>query len=236
MSVLEFENTQGIMLRYSTASLLHRSAAYFIDLMILGFTLLILQLAFEAVPEAIRIGLILAPVFFFYSLLMELFNNGRSLGKMVLGLKVVRIDGRPPTGYDFLMRWMFRWVDIYMSVGLFGAMLVSATPRAQRIGDLLADTTVIHTKNLRVPLKRIINLSILSKYKPQYAQANQLTEKQVLLAKETLQRFVRHKNAAHTEALNLVADRIAAFFEIKRPKNAHQFVQTVIKDYISLTR
>lgn len=236
MSILEFENTQGIMLRYSTATVLHRTAAYFIDITIIGISIGILNLVFMKVPEEIRVGLILAPVFFFYQLLMELFNDGRSLGKMALGLKVIRIDGRQPTGYDFLMRWMFRWVDIYMSSGAFAAMLISATPRAQRVGDLLADTTVIHTKNLRVPLKRILNLNELSRYKPQYSAADQLTEKQVLLAKETLQRFIRLKNEAHTEALNSVADRISELLAIERPKNSHQFVQTIIKDYIALTR
>ena len=236
MSILEFENTQGIMLRYTTATVLHRTAAYFLDILVLGITMGILGLAFNKVPEEFLFGLILAPVFFFYSLLMELFNDGRSLGKMVLGLKVVRVDGRQPSGYDFLMRWMFRWIDIYMCLGAFAAMLISATPRAQRVGDLLADTTVIQTKNLRVPLKRILNLNELSNYKPQYMQAAELSEKQVLLAKETLHRFLRIKNEAHTEALNLVADRIARLFEIDRPKNSHQFVQTVIKDYIALTR
>ncbi len=236
MSVLEFENTQGIMLRYSTATVIHRAAAFFIDLIILVIALLLLNAAFASVPESFRIGLILVPIFFFYALLMELLNEGRSLGKMILGLKVVRIDGRPPSGYDFLMRWMFRWVDIYMCMGGFAAMLVAATPRAQRIGDLLADTTVIHTKNLRVPLKRILSLNELSHYKAQYPQAGKLSEKQVLLAKETLHRFLKLKNASHTEALNLVAERLAENFGVDKPKNNHQFVQTVIKDYISLTR
>lgn len=236
MKVLEFENTQGILMRYSTATVLHRSAAFMMDIVLLGITMFLLEVTLTKVPTGIRYGLILAPIFFFYQLCMELFNDGRSVGKMALGLKVIRIDGRSPSGYDYLMRWMFRWVDIYMSSGAFAAMLVSATPKSQRIGDLLADTTVIHTKNLRIPLTQILKLNQLSSYKPEYAQASKLSEQQVLLAKETLQRAVRTKNDAHIQALNLVADRISLLFEIERPKNSRLFVQTVIKDYIALTR
>ncbi|MBI1286980.1 MAG: hypothetical protein GC178_05315 [Flavobacteriales bacterium] len=234
MSVLEFENTQGIMLTYSTASVLHRLASYFIDMVILGVTLAFLSI-FIAASQTFGFA-IMALVFIFYTLLMEIFNDGRSLGKMALGLKVVRIDGRPVTGYDCLMRWMFRWVDIYMSLGSMAAVLVSATPRSQRIGDLLADTTVIHTKNLRIPLKRLMDLNRLSSYKPVYNGAAQLSEEQVLLAKETMQRSLKYKNQSHKEALHTVADRIADILGAPRPENAQQFLQTVIKDYIALTR
>lgn len=235
MSVLEFENTQGIMLRYTTATVLHRAVAFFIDAAVLGISLLLMNLAFGKLPEFAR-GFIMAPIFFFYSPVMELLNDGRSLGKMALGLKVVRIDGRTPTGYDYLMRWMFRWIDIYMSMGTIAALLVSATPRSQRMGDLLADTTVIHTRNLRVPLQRILGLNQLESYSPVYPRANELTESQVLLAKETLQRFLQLKNPAHIQALDKVGERISEQLEIENPQSSHKFVQTVIKDYISLTR
>lgn len=235
MSILEFENTQGIMLQYSTATVMHRAASYMIDAVIVGVVMTIFALVFASAGET-AITLILGFIFFFYTLLMEIFNDGRSLGKMMVGLKVVRIDGRPPKGYDFLMRWMFRWVDIYMSIGALAAVTVGATPRGQRIGDLLADTTVIHVKNLRIPLKRLLNLNVLEKYKPQYENAAELTEEQVLLAKETLMRANRYKNDAHKDALNLIAERLAGRLQIKQPANTEQFIQTVIKDYISLTR
>lgn len=234
MSALEFENTQGIMLSYSTASVLHRLAAYFIDMLVVGVTLMIMSAMIS--DAKVVVVMLMVCVFMFYTLLMEIFNDGRSLGKMALGLKVVRVDGRPPSGYDFLMRWMFRWVDIYMTSGGLAAIMVSATPRGQRIGDLLADTTVIHMKNLRVPLKRILNLDQLSTYRPMYERASMLSESQVLLAKEILQRSMKYKNQAHKDALVTLAERLAKFLGVPLPANAQQFVQTVIKDYISLTR
>jgi uncharacterized RDD family membrane protein YckC len=235
MSILEFENTQGIMLQYGTATVLHRTASYIIDMIILALFMTILSLIFGSAGETTVI-VVLGIVFFFYTLFMELLNNGRSIGKMLVGLKVVRIDGRPPTGYDYLTRWMFRWVDIYMSLGALAAMTIGATPRGQRIGDLLADTTVIHVKNLRVPLKKLLNLNRLESYKPQYELAGILDESQVLLAKETLVRANKYKNSAHLGALDKVATRLSQVLQVEKPANTEQFIQTVIKDYIALTR
>ena len=234
MNILEFENTQGIVLKYETASVFERAASCVIDLAIMGTTILLLAAALGD-QEGIYLAL-LTLIVFFYTLLMEMLNDGKSLGKMIMGLKVVRVDGKYPKGYDFLMRWVFRWLDIYMTWGTFASLLVAASPRSQRLGDMLADTTVIKTRNLRIPLKRLTGLDTLQSYQPKYEWAKHLEEDQVLLIKETIDKSRKLRNKAHQEALHTVAVRVAALLEIEKPENSRTFLQTVIKDYVALTR
>ena len=141
MKPLEFENTQGINLQYVVASTGERILAYVIDAVIMLLYFLITGLVFQpkTSDESILYTIFIAlPVYFFYSLLFEWLNDGQSLGKMAMGLKVVRVDGRPVAGYDYLMRWIFRWLDIYATMGTLAAILVSATARGQRLGDILS--------------------------------------------------------------------------------------------------
>ena len=191
MKPLEFENTQGINLQYVVASTGERILAYVIDAVIMLLYFLITGLVFQpkTSDESILYTIFIAlPVYFFYSLLFEWLNDGQSLGKMAMGLKVVRVDGRPVAGYDYLMRWIFRWLDIYATMGTLAAILVSATARGQRLGDILADTTVIQTRAGRISLKRVLKLGQLRKYEPKFPQVLALTEEQMMIVKEVLSR------------------------------------------------
>jgi len=238
MNTLEFENTQGITLEYPTASIPERGVAFFIDLVILILTILLLDFLFRtAIPNStVRMIVTQAPIFFFYTPLMEILNDGRSLGKMTMRLKVVRIDGRVPSTYDYLMRWIFRFVDIYLTSGALASIIVGGTPNSQRVGDLLADTTVIRTRNLRIPLKRVSNLKQLTSREVTYPQAKKLTEEQAMIIMETMDRARNFKNSAHREAVSEVASRIGRFLQIEVKGNPHSFLKVLIRDYITLTR
>lgn len=238
MNTLEFENTQGISLEYPTATIVERGVAFFIDLVVLIVAIFIIEVAFKSVipNNNVRVIALEVPVFFFYTLLMEILNDGRSLGKMAMGLKVVRIDGRYPNSYDYLMRWMFRWVDIYMTFGALASIMVGGTPNSQRVGDLLADTTVIRTRNLRVALERVTNLQRITSEKVTFPQAKDLNEEQALIIMETLDRAKKYKNKAHEQALHDLAKRLRIMLQIETKGAPSTFLKVLIKDYISLTR
>ncbi|MGC4032952.1 MAG: RDD family protein [Tepidisphaeraceae bacterium] len=64
---------------------------------------------------------------------------GRSLGKWLLGLKVLSIDGTRATAGQILMRNLLRLLEIQLVLPMF---IVLFTPTGQRLGDLAARTTV----------------------------------------------------------------------------------------------
>ena len=78
-----------------------------------------------------------------YFLFWEVVGRGRSPGKWLVGLRVVRDDGFAIGVRDSLVRNLLRAVDLlpwYYAVGLI-AML--ASPQGKRLGDLAAGTIVV---------------------------------------------------------------------------------------------
>jgi uncharacterized RDD family membrane protein YckC len=67
---------------------------------------------------------------------------GQTLGKRLLGLKVVRADGSTAGPGPVAGRTLLRVVDILPALYLLGLIVMLATQRKQRIGDLAAGTVV----------------------------------------------------------------------------------------------
>jgi len=72
-------------------------------------------------------------------------STGQTFGKKALDLKVVRTStGRPPDGPHALVRNVIRIIDWLPFLYLVGFIFALSTQRKQRLGDILADTVVIH--------------------------------------------------------------------------------------------
>lgn len=89
-----------------------------------------------------------------YHILMEGLL-GRTLGKLALGVRVVRADGGPPTWRHVIVRNLLRPLDMFPfplmylvaapPPGLIGLLLILVTRRNQRLGDLVGGTTVVRS-------------------------------------------------------------------------------------------
>jgi uncharacterized RDD family membrane protein YckC len=76
--------------------------------------------------------------------LFEWLWNGQTPGKRLLHLRVIKVDGTPVSWIDVLLRNLSRPIDAFGPMGLIGLLMIFVTPRAQRLGDLMARTLVIH--------------------------------------------------------------------------------------------
>ena len=70
--------------------------------------------------------------------------NGQTPGKRLLHLRVIKVDGAPVSWIDVLLRNVSRPIDAFGPMGLIGLLMIFVSPRAQRLGDLMARTLVIH--------------------------------------------------------------------------------------------
>lgn len=68
---------------------------------------------------------------------------GRTVGKMVMGLSVITLDGNKPTAGAIVLRNLLRIIEIFM-FPLVGLMILS--PLRQRAGDIAVGTMVISNK------------------------------------------------------------------------------------------
>lgn len=79
---------------------------------------------------------------FFYDVAWELLNDGRTPGKALLGLRVVRDDGRRVDGGSSVLRNLLRLIELPLFYAP-GIVLVTVTKRHQRIGDMVGGTLVV---------------------------------------------------------------------------------------------
>jgi uncharacterized RDD family membrane protein YckC len=96
----------------------------------------------EAVTGAIMV-IFTVLVFVGYPLVFETATRGRSVGKMVMGLRVVSDDGGPERFRQALFRALASVVEIWMLLGSPAVICSMLSPKAKRIGDIFAGTVVI---------------------------------------------------------------------------------------------
>ncbi|HQY88449.1 MAG TPA: RDD family protein [Tepidisphaeraceae bacterium] len=138
---------QPIQLTVTPAPLYLRAIAGMIDapFIFLGVFFLGIARAIQEIPmdapytetDFVLVALSMAS-YLIYTTLFEFFV-GRTPGKMLLGLRVVRPDGSKPEGGRLVARNLARAID----VAFFPLLLTMLLPARQRMGDLIANTVVV---------------------------------------------------------------------------------------------
>ncbi len=85
-----------------------------------------------------------------YPLLFETATRGRSVGKILMGLRVVSDDGGPERFRQALFRALASVVEIWMLAGSPAVICSIVSPKAKRIGDIFAGTVVVSERAPRV--------------------------------------------------------------------------------------
>jgi len=149
----QVETPEGIDLPLRPAGLMVRALAFAIDLGIRGLILglLFIVLAFLGKLGAGLGSILLFGVSWWYMVLFEVLNQGRSPGKQWMGLRVVQGDGTPIGWSASLLRNLLRFVDLLPFGYFLGAISCLQHPTFKRLGDLAAGTLVIYREQ---PLTR----------------------------------------------------------------------------------
>ena len=135
--------------REVVAGTLARIGAFLIDLAFLGF--ITSPLFFLALNGGfLRLWAIASLDFFVYTAYFALLEGyrGATVGKMILGLRVISDDYNPASYMQALVRGLLRGADI----ALLGFVML-ARPDRRRVGDWVAGTLVVSEKKLtlRIP-------------------------------------------------------------------------------------
>lgn len=80
-------------------------------------------------------------VCWFWNALFEAYWNGRTLGKAIMGLRTLTVDGGPIGLGSALLRNVLRYADLFL--GPFGVLVMGTNDRMARLGDLAAGTMVV---------------------------------------------------------------------------------------------
>ena len=171
---------QNVRIQQTAATVLQRVLAWVIDYFVVSFVSTVLAVIIVAITSAIGetsgefLVIILIIAISMYPFWMEVFNNGQSVGKMAMRIRVVCLDGTKPSVSAFFIRWVTLVIDIAM-----GLAFIIFSKNSQRIGDLAAGTTVVKNPKKRRP--ELLNaIRYFSKnFKPTYPEASQLTFRQI---------------------------------------------------------
>ncbi|NUR62046.1 MAG: RDD family protein [Catenulispora sp.] len=116
---------------------------------LLGVLAMVFGLVALMVDEAVAAGLgivMSVGVLVGYPALMETVTRGRTLGKMALGLRVVRQDGGPVKFRHALVRALSGVFDIYLTFGVLAVLTSFCSRQGRRTGDWLAGTVVVRDR------------------------------------------------------------------------------------------
>jgi uncharacterized RDD family membrane protein YckC len=119
-----------------------RFVAVLIDAIIIGVVAGILSAVFRNAPGLS--GGVTGILGILYFIVLEA-TQGATLGKMALGLRVVKTDGSPISWADSIIRNLLRIIDGLFAY-LVGAIFIWTSPRKQRLGDRAANTVVIRRR------------------------------------------------------------------------------------------
>ena len=162
----------------------------------------------------------------FYSFLWEIFNRGRSPGKMLFGMRVVMCDGTTPTIGAYFLRWMLLIVDFWMSY--VGIVIILLNKNNQRTGDIAAGTFVIKERDyhrIQVSLDEFDHLS--RGYIPVYPQAENLSLEQINTINEALTRNDENR----LRRISALSAKVRDFLKISPSVDDETFLKTLTRDY-----
>lgn len=237
MEKLLINTPQNVQIEYKLASLGSRFMALAIDYTIMfcyGYLIYFLvdKIAFSSGDPWTWQGFfmfLLLPVFT-YHFLFESFFGGQTPGKMLLKIKVVRLDGGRASLYEYFIRWALNLVDIWILTGVFGMLAIILSKNAQRIGDMAAGTTVIDLKP-QLQLQETIFEDLYSSYQPVFPeyQINKLTDRDINIIKKS---FQKAQNTQSSTILSALSHKIQEVTEIRPEEGSLEtFVDTILKDH-----
>ena len=131
---VDIVTSHNVSIDYEAASVMNRGVAVFLDQLIIGvYFLLVLFVVsafgistFDFNMTTVIFYILLLPAMF-YSLWCEFFFKGQTVGKLALGIRVVKLNGENATLADYTMRWVFRIIDFWISAGSVAAIFIAST-------------------------------------------------------------------------------------------------------------
>ena len=240
MSELSITTTQNVNINFNTASVGERILAHLLDYVFkIAYIIAIAYLVFNLMGveklinrldrwEQMSVYLLFYLPVILYTLVQESLLEGQTVGKRIMKIKVIKIDGYQAGFGDYLMRWLLRLVDMGISFNIVGLITMLVNSKTQRLGDIVAGTAVITLKN-DITINHTILKEINNNYVPVYPLVLKLSDNDIRIIKETYEASVKN---ADFEMINKLKNKVEAVTGIKSTSaNAKAFIDTILHDY-----
>jgi uncharacterized RDD family membrane protein YckC len=239
---LQIRLPEGVVFAIPLAGPVSRCFAFLIDICILSA----LTTAFQMLTAFVRawhedMGAGLLFVFYLaawilYGVLCEYLWFGQTIGKWILGIRVMDATGLRLQLHQIMIRNLIRTVDLLPLIGLTGAVTMLCTPRLQRLGDLAAGTVVVRQRSRTTANHAAIVRSRYNSFAQYHflcAQLRKITPEAAAIALEAIQR----RDELEDRSRVALFDELRAFFqaavqfpaEASEQLSSEQYVRNVVE-------
>jgi len=233
MENFNIQTAQNITIKQNLAGISKRMLAVILDTIFLLLFYYFLIYLFEKTGLLNKFSswaffsVLMLPYFLYYPLL-QYWNNGQTLGKQLMKIRVVKIDNSHPEIGDFLIRWILRFFEIYFIPGL-GIIVMLFNDKRQRLGDIAAKTTVI-SEDKKQKISHSIFEELDENYRPVFPQVVHFKDRDIELIKTLMLEATQNKNL---KIMERITQKIQKILQIEKPQEMsfNEFVETIIKDY-----
>lgn len=225
---------QYVTINQQAATVLQRAVAWLIDIILISFATVFLVGMVESISEVVYwsdfvevAAILIIVVIMCYPLLMERFCNGQSVGKVLMRIRVICLDGSTPSGMAYLSRWLLLLVDMgFLGLGL---AFIIFSKNSQRIGDMAAGTTVVQlSKDERPAMLRAFRFAT-KHYMPTYPEVTHLSMRQVSVIEHVL---YMGNSARRDEHINTLAAKVERLLGIVSKEASNEnFLVTLYNDF-----
>ncbi|HWA34726.1 MAG TPA: RDD family protein, partial [Cyclobacteriaceae bacterium] len=227
--------TQNVFITYPVASVGDRILAYLLDQLILVvFVIVMIAFYYNVKMEITWIWIVtVGAPYILYHVMFEIFMNGQSPGKRVLNIRVLRLDGTPASVGNYVLRWMFAFIDIQLMSGLIAILVIAIGEKGQRLGDLVAGTTVVKL----IPESQVSAANVFvptqnPDYSPVFPEVVSLSERDIELIQRALE---VNRDSGNVQPVMAVTEKIRSLLNIQTDLPPVKFLYTIVKDFQHLT-
>lgn len=234
MQTIQVRTTQNVFIHYPVASVGDRILAFLLDqLILIVFAIAVGSLLFYSDIESYWVWILfLGLPWLLYALLFEIFMDGQTPGKRVLNIKVIRLNGTPASIGDYVLRWIFALIDLKFMSGAIAVILIAAGGKGQRLGDMVAGTSVIKQVEQKEITAQEVFVVADTEYQPVFAQAIQLNENDINLIQRALE---VNRDLGNSQPMLAVTEKLRAQLGIQTDMPPVKLLYTLIKDFNHLT-
>ncbi|MDN3016248.1 RDD family protein [Paenibacillus sp. BSR1-1] len=161
---MDIKTPEYVSLQFQLSGLGSRAAAFLIDQLILWavnaviIIILVIIMKNETflpiffAENTIPIAIVIIALFIInwgYFFAFEFFLGGRTIGKKILGIRVIQENGHSITLLSSFIRNLMRIIDSLPTAYLLGMIMVFFHSKHKRLGDLVAGTIVVHERKAK---------------------------------------------------------------------------------------
>ncbi|MGN8246011.1 RDD family protein [Cellulomonas soli] len=218
---------EGVLLDARPASFASRVLGAVIDLLLLavvGFLVVIVLVSTDLVASEqgarILTVVMVATATVIVPTTVETLTRGRSLGKLVAGIRIVRDDGGPTVFRQSFVRALVGVGELWMTAGSVALICSIVHPQGKRVGDMLAGTYAVRVRGT-APRRDVLPMPPYLAGWARHADIARLPDGLALSARQFVLRAGRLHPASRVELGSQLTQQVQQYVRPLPPPGTH---------------